>query len=213
MVVHVRQSRRIGCATQNGFTYLGVLIAVAIMSVGLLAISEVWTTSARRQKLAELDWIGTQFIAAIGAYYEATPGVVVKTYPTTLEELLEDRRYLAKRRHLRQLYLNPFTGKADWQIIKSADGGIQGVRVKVQADDVPTVREYVYRRGARPSVLIGSVGCGWVLGLRVVSERFPNGNWSAANTGSAVTTRRRPPAGRKKRASLALRAGWSGVCE
>lgn len=131
---------------QRGFTYVWVMMAVAVMAIGLLAVSEIWATSARRQKLVELDWIGAQFIRAIGSYYEATPGVVVKTYPASLHDLLEDRRYVTVRRYLRDIYLNPFTGKADWDLITTPEGGIRGVRVVVPAESGVLLREYVYRR-------------------------------------------------------------------
>jgi type II secretory pathway pseudopilin PulG len=128
---------------ERGFTYLWVLAAIAVLSVGLLAVSEVWVTSARRQRLAELDWIGAQYTKAIGSYYQSTPGAV-KAYPSTLQELIEDRRYLTMRRHLRVIYPNPFTAKTDWEFVRSSDGRIRGVRAKVPGDDGTAIREYVY---------------------------------------------------------------------
>lgn len=117
---------------QTGFTYLGLLLAVALIGVGLVAASEVWTTVARRQKLEQLEFVGQQFVQAIGSFYESTPGPV-KRYPKTLTDLVEDRRSPVVRRHLRQVYLNPFSGRADWEVIVAADGGVAGVRVVVQA--------------------------------------------------------------------------------
>lgn len=83
---------------------------------------------ARRQRLEQLYWAGQQFAQAIGSYYESSPGGAM-AYPKTLENLLEDRRYPFVRRHLRRVYMNPFTGAADWELVKAPDGGIQGVRV------------------------------------------------------------------------------------
>lgn len=82
---------------QGGFTYLGILLAVALIGLGLASASEVWTTVAHRQKLEQLDFAGQQIAQAIGSYYESTPGLV-KRYPRTLEELLDDRRFATVRR-------------------------------------------------------------------------------------------------------------------
>jgi type II secretory pathway pseudopilin PulG len=135
--------QRVGPPAEAGFTFLWVLIAIAILSIGLLAASEVWVTSARRQKMVELEWIGAQFTQAIGGYYYATPGVA-KAYPKSLQELLEDRRFLSVRRHLRSIYANPFTGKQDWVMVVAADGSIRGVRAIVPGGDNELVKEFLY---------------------------------------------------------------------
>ena len=132
---------------QRGFTYLGLLLAIALLGIGLTAASEVWSTVARRQRMAQLEWVGQQYAQAIGSYYESTPGIV-KAYPTQLEDLLEDRRVLFVRRHVRQLYPNPLTGQIDWQPINSPTGGVRGVRVPVSdvGDERAAAREFVYSR-------------------------------------------------------------------
>ncbi len=150
MVATTRHCGGVPAQAAGGFTYVWVLLAIAIMGVGLLAVSEVWVTSARRQRLVELDWIGAQFVQAIGGYYEATPGVIIKTYPLNLQDLLEDRRYLTVRRYLRQIYANPFSGKADWTLVITADGGFSGVRVVVPTGTGDVLREYVYLRPMKP---------------------------------------------------------------
>jgi type II secretory pathway pseudopilin PulG len=138
--------RGVGPRTQGGFTYLWVLVAIAVLGIGLLAVSEVWVTSARRQKLVELQWIGAQFTQAIGSYYQSTPGAA-KVYPKTLQDLIEDRRYVTVRRHLRTVYANPFTGKPDWELMVSGDGRVRGVRVNVPGEDGAGVREFAYQPG------------------------------------------------------------------
>lgn len=127
----------------RGFTYLWVLFAVAFVGVGLSQVAVVWSRSAHREKLAELDWAGAQFEQAIRSYYEATPGVLVKTFPPDLSALIEDRRYPYLVRHLRQVYVNPFTGRADWELVLADRGGIRGVRARVVEGSVVTMREYV----------------------------------------------------------------------
>lgn len=129
---------------QGGFTYLWVLAAIAILGVSLLAVSEVWVTTARRQRLDELEWIGVQFTQAIGSYYQATPGAA-KSCPSALQDLLEDRRYVTTRRHLRTIYANPFTGNPDWELVRAADDRVCGVRAVVPNEEGPALREYIYR--------------------------------------------------------------------
>ena len=131
--------------TQRGFTYLGVLLAIALLGLGLTAASGVWVTTARHQRMEQLEWVGQQFVQAIGSYYESSPGRV-KAYPRAFEDLLQDKRYASVRRHLRQVYVNPFSGAADWEPIGAPDGGIRGVRVRVlrRDDEEPEVREFTY---------------------------------------------------------------------
>ena len=146
MVTRDRPRCGVTAGPQGGFTYLWVLAAIAVLGIGLLAVSEVWVTSARRQKLVELEWIGGQFTRAIGSYYQSTPGVA-KVYPLTLLDLIEDRRYVTVRRHLRAVYANPFTGKPDWELVVVGDGRVRGVRVTLPSEDGVSVKEFAYQPG------------------------------------------------------------------
>jgi type II secretory pathway pseudopilin PulG len=121
MVRRASPSRR-----QLGFTYLTVMFIIAILLGGLAIVGETWETSARREKEAELLFIGNQYRRAIGLYYASTPGPV-KRYPREIQDLIKDPRQPSTQRHLRKLYPDPMTGK-EWVVIKGADGGIQGVQ-------------------------------------------------------------------------------------
>lgn len=88
---------------QLGFTYLGVLFAVAIVAIGLLMVSETWSKTAQRQREAERVWVLDQYANALQSYYNASPGSV-RTFPQSLDDLLLDRRHLSVLRHLRRLY-------------------------------------------------------------------------------------------------------------
>jgi hypothetical protein len=101
------------------------LIAVAMLGLGLLAGAEVYSTLVRREKERELLFIGNQFREAIRRYYEA-PGVAVRRYPPSLDDLLRDSRVAGMRRYLRRIYADPFTGKSEWGLVIVA-GGIAGV--------------------------------------------------------------------------------------
>jgi len=116
---------------QQGFTYLGVLILVAILSLALAATGIVWSQAQQRDQERQLLFIGRQFVRAIGSYYNESPGTV-KRYPASLEALLEDKRHLAMKRHLRQLYRDPFTRARAWRLVIAPEGGIMGVQSESQ---------------------------------------------------------------------------------
>jgi type II secretory pathway pseudopilin PulG len=128
---------------QTGFTYLALLLAIAILSLGLTAASEVWVQISHRQKKAQLDWAGEQLSRAIASYVNASPGGALQ-YPVQLEDLLQDPRHPLLRRHLRQRYPNPYTGQFDWEKIPSPNGQWRGVRARVPLlGGGVEVREYV----------------------------------------------------------------------
>ena len=108
-----------------GFTYIGLLILVALMSIFLAATGLVWHMETRREKERELLFAGGQIRRAIAAYYEYSPGE--KKFPATFDDLLLDRRYPATRRHLRRLYADPVAGDTNWGLVKGPAGEVFGV--------------------------------------------------------------------------------------
>lgn len=88
---------------QRGFTYMGVLLGVALIGVGLSVMATVWGKEAERQRKAEAEWVLAQYEKALRSYYKASPGSV-KTLPATLDDLLADPRHLGVVRHLRKDY-------------------------------------------------------------------------------------------------------------
>jgi len=111
----------------RGFTYVALLIAVAIVGAGLAGAAELWSQGERRDREQELLFVGGEFRRAIERYYQQSPGVV-KSYPQELSDLIEDRRFPSARRHLRRIYRDPMTGTAEWGVLEAPTGGIMGVR-------------------------------------------------------------------------------------
>jgi type II secretory pathway pseudopilin PulG len=111
---------------QRGFTYLGLLFAVAVIGITLAMVGVVWSAQIRRDKEAELLFAGDQIRAAIGRYYIETPAGA-HTYPASLQDLLQDDRWPQVHRHLRRLYVDPLTASTDWRVIAAPEGGIMGV--------------------------------------------------------------------------------------
>jgi type II secretory pathway pseudopilin PulG len=124
----MQRTRRPGRAEprQSGFTFIGVLIASAVIGVGLAGLGQVWSVQAQRERERELLFVGDQYRTAILSYSASTPAGKPR-YPRDLDELLDDKRHPVMRRHLRQLYPDPLTGKVDWETVRSPEGGIVAV--------------------------------------------------------------------------------------
>ncbi|MNE17912.1 hypothetical protein D3C80_1109120 [compost metagenome] len=114
-----------GSAAEAGFTYLGVLLLIAVTGIALGSTVTLWSTQALRERERDLLWVGSQYAQALRSYYRDSPGLA--QYPQTLDELLEDPRYPNLKRHLRRLYPDPITGSEDWGLLRSIDGRITGV--------------------------------------------------------------------------------------
>lgn len=106
----------------SGFTYIGVLMLVAMMGVALAAAGQVWHTMQQREKEQELLFIGHQFRLALNRYAGPTG-----SFPRTLEDLLQDPRHPSVERHLRKIYRDPMTGRAEWGLVTGPNGEIYGV--------------------------------------------------------------------------------------
>lgn len=108
---------------QAGFTFLGLLAALAIMGLVLTMAARVWIFTDQREKEVQLLYIGDEYRMAIARYY-----AFGHQYPLSLQDLLEDKRYPVPRHYLRQLYRDPFTGESDWHLIPDPTHvGIMGV--------------------------------------------------------------------------------------
>jgi type II secretory pathway pseudopilin PulG len=110
----------------RGFTYLWMLLAVALISVGLALTLELDSTVAARDREAELLRVGHEFRNAIGRYHELQVQGGAKQYPASLDDLLKDNRFPTTRRHLRRVHIDPMTRTDEWGLVK-INGRIVGV--------------------------------------------------------------------------------------
>ncbi|EJN03259.1 type II secretion system protein [Herbaspirillum sp. YR522] len=111
----------------DGFTYIGVLILIAI--IGLVSTSTLYVGKIQQRRAAEEELlnIGMEFRQALIAYANSTPFGFSRS-PSSLQDLLKDPRFPNPRRYLRKLYIDPMTGKAEWATVRTIDGrGIIGV--------------------------------------------------------------------------------------
>jgi type II secretory pathway pseudopilin PulG len=111
---------------EAGFTLVWVMAVLVVLAIGLAAVGTQWADQAQRERERELLRIGSIYAQAIADYHAASPGSL-KPYPASLQDLLEDRRFIGIRRHLRQLYADPVNPGQDWGLVPAPDGGISGV--------------------------------------------------------------------------------------
>ena len=105
---------------EEGFTYVGLVIFVAIL--GLVGAATLKVDSLLRRAAAEQELleIGAEYSEALRSYAAATP----RGYPTappTMQDLLRDPRFPGTRRHLRRIYVDPVTGRQEWGIVWQGD--------------------------------------------------------------------------------------------
>ena len=117
---------------RSGFSYLGVLILVAVMSVSLIGTGSYWSTIVKRELEAELLYRGDQIRQAIASYYNNPPGGQNKTYPRQFSDLLKDPRYPNLKRYLRKRYMDPMAHGGQWVYILDASQRLKGVRSSSQ---------------------------------------------------------------------------------
>jgi type II secretory pathway pseudopilin PulG len=102
---------------EKGFTYLGLIVTVAI--IGLVGAATLKVDALLRRAAAEQELleIGATFSEALRSYADATPRGQPQLPPPSLQDLLKDPRYPGVRRHLRKIFVDPMTGKAEWGIV------------------------------------------------------------------------------------------------
>lgn len=120
-------SGRDGRAPCRGFTYVGLLVFVAILGIASAATLQMGSVVQRRAAEDELLLVGMEYRRALISYAQRTPAGQLRQ-PKSLADLLKDPRYPNTVRHLRKLYPDPITGKAEWGLIQGVEGGgISGV--------------------------------------------------------------------------------------
>ena len=112
-------TRTHAAAGQGGFTYFMLLWWVALSGIMLAALSQQWAFERRREKEAEMVARAQEIVAAIAAYHQAVPN---GPWPASLQDLVEDRRGPRTLRHLRRIWVDPLTGRADWGLVRDVPG-------------------------------------------------------------------------------------------
>ncbi|WP_374357519.1 type II secretion system protein [Pseudoduganella danionis] len=112
---------------QSGFTYLSLLILLAILGLVTASAIKLGSVLQRSKAEQELLLIGAAFSDALQSYAEATPAGQ-SPLPASLNDLLRDPRFPAPRRHLRKIFVDPMTGRSEWGVVYAGDtGGVMAI--------------------------------------------------------------------------------------
>jgi type II secretory pathway pseudopilin PulG len=123
---HHTANRRCGRIRENGFIYIAMLAAIAILGLAAAAYGMRVSDQVQREREQQLLRVGKAYAMAIADYYAGSPGTK-KTFPPTIDDLLADQRTLNTVRHLREPYSDPMQPGVALGLILGSDGAIQGV--------------------------------------------------------------------------------------
>ena len=113
---------------------MGLLALIVLIGLLLAAAGEVTATATRREREAQLLWVGHQYRAAIERYVNRR-----RAYPATLADLLGAAPDAPLQvRYLRSLYPDPMTNAADWILVPAPNGGVMGVASSSQRAPLKT---------------------------------------------------------------------------
>jgi type II secretory pathway pseudopilin PulG len=111
----------------GGFAVIALVVLVAVIGLTAACAIKLGAVRERRAREAQLLEVGNAFSEALNSYAEATPPGSQRE-PMTLQDLVRDPRFPGVRRHLRKIFVDPLTGRAEWGIVESERAaGIIGV--------------------------------------------------------------------------------------
>jgi len=111
MMLGCSELRRGGCGereAEQGFMLVGLIVAIFFILLVLSVAAPKVAQELRREREVEAVHRGNQYVRAIRLYYRKTG-----LYPGSIEQLEKTNNI----RFLRQRYVDPMTGKADWRLI------------------------------------------------------------------------------------------------
>lgn len=91
---------------KEGSILIILMMAVFVLTIGLLVAIPVWETQIQREKEEELIFRGKQYVEAVRLYQLKNPG----TFPRSFDELIEERC-------LRKLFKDPMSEHGEWNVI------------------------------------------------------------------------------------------------
>jgi type II secretory pathway pseudopilin PulG len=98
---------------EEGSMLVGLVVAIFLILLVLSVAAPTVAKELQRERELETVHRADQYVRAIQLYYKKIGG----QYPSTIEQLEKTNNV----RFLRQRYVDPMTGKADWRLIKMGE--------------------------------------------------------------------------------------------
>jgi type II secretory pathway pseudopilin PulG len=109
-------------APQPGFSYIGLLILMALIAAIGAGSLQLGAVVQRRHAEEALLVAGASWSEALRSYARSSrPGE--PDAPATAGELLRDSRFPGPVRHLRQVPIDPISGQAVWGLVREEGSG------------------------------------------------------------------------------------------
>jgi type II secretory pathway pseudopilin PulG len=105
---------RLRAGSDEGYVLFGVIIAVVILGIFMVAAVPLWQKVVQRERENELIFRGYQYMQAIERYQRKYPGA----YPPTVE-------ILVKQKFLRRAYSDPMSEDGKWNILRQLSPELQ----------------------------------------------------------------------------------------
>jgi type II secretory pathway pseudopilin PulG len=123
MAYRMRCGERRAPAREDGFSYIGLLVLIALIGYMLAVAGQVAHTTAQREREKQLLFIGHAYRDAIQRYVMHNA-----RYPAALADLVEFPSANGQTAHyLRRLYPDPMAPDKDWLLVPALGGGIMGI--------------------------------------------------------------------------------------
>jgi type II secretory pathway pseudopilin PulG len=106
------RGQSVAWGAEQGSMLLGLVVAIFLILLVLGIAAPKVAQQLRREREVEAVHRGNQYVRAIQLYYRK-----IGHYPGSLEQLEKTNNI----RFLRQRYVDPMTGKADWRLIKQGE--------------------------------------------------------------------------------------------
>lgn len=137
MLSHVRR--------QSGYVLLIIMLALALLMIGMLAAAPSITTQIKRDREQEMIHRGQQYAIAVKRYYKK-----FGRYPVKIEDLENSNNM----RFLRRAYKNPTDPKGDWRLLHLGE-----VKTVLAMPGVPGAQPV-----GTPAGAMGGIGAAGALG-------------------------------------------------
>ncbi len=148
----------------RGYLIIMLMMAVFVITIGLLVATPVWQTEIQREKEEELIFRGRQYAEAVRLYLLKNPN----QYPRSLEDLLD-------KKCIRRLYKDPLGPNGEWDIIL-ATGRPGGGAGRESAQEV-----LVAPQRALPSIksarILGVVSSSRKRSIKIYNDQESHDKW------------------------------------